>query len=546
MTLRQRKQQVLIAASKGQNGRKPIELRKQKVAIVDFSSNPANKNATGSPAPLESTTLDSLYESERRLRALVTASSDAVYRMSADWKEMHQLRRHMESQAFLAETEDTNANWLNEYIHLDDQPRVQAAIRAAIAQTSIFELEHRVIRADGTLGWTLSRAVPLLNDTGQICEWCGMASDVTERKLALERERESERQLHQVLEVTADGVFSLNTDWEFTYLNGSARRILATSGELLGRTYWEVYPENNHSDSIFFKNYHSAMNEGIPSDFEGYYPEPYESWFQVIVCPTPQGITVFFRDITATRKAAAALLQSEKLAAMGRLAATIAHEVNNPLEAVTNLIYLARTSDTLEEAIEYLGSADEELGRAAAITNQTLRFHKQSTHPSEATSFSLISGVLFLHQGRIKNSNVKVEERQRASVPALCFEGEIRQVISNLIGNATDAMQEKGGRLLMRSRSGRNWQTGQTGLVLTVADTGPGMSGKTLKRIFDAFYTTKGEAGTGLGLWVSSEIVARHHGSLRVRSSQKQAHSGTVFTLFLPFDAAVRSHVETD
>ena len=184
---------------------------------------------------------------------------------------------------------------------------------------------------------------------------------------------------------------------------------------------------------------------------------------------------------------------------MGRLAATIAHEVNNPLEAVTNLIYLARTSDTLEEAIEYLGSADEGLCRAAAITNQTLRFHKQSTHPSEATSFSLISGVLFLHQGRIKNSNVKVEERQRASVPLLCFEGEIRQVISNLIGNATDAMQEKGGRLLMRSRNRRNWQTGQTGLVLTVADMGPGMSGKTPKRIFDAFYTTKGEAGTGLG-----------------------------------------------
>ncbi len=326
-----------------------------------------------------------------------------------------------------------------------------------------------------------------------------MASDVTERKLALERERESERQLHQVLEVTAGGVFSLNTDWEFTYLNGNARRILATSGELLGRNYWEVYPENNHSDSIFFKNYHSAMNEGIRSDFEGYYPEPYESWFEVIVRPTPQGITVFFRDITATRKAAAALLQSEKLAAMGRLAATIAHEVNNPLEAVTNLIYLARTSDTLEEAIEYLGSADEGLCRAAAITNQTLRFHKQSTHPSEATSFSLISGVLFLHQGRIKNSNVKVEERQRASVPLLCFEGEIRQVISNLIGNATDAMQEKGGRLLMRSRNRRNWQTGQTGLVLTVADMGPGMSGKTPKRIFDAFYTTKGEAGTGLG-----------------------------------------------
>ena len=144
---------------------------------------------------------------------------------------------------------------------------------AAIAQKSIFELEHRVIRADGTLGWTLSRAVPLLNDTGQICEWCGMASDVTERKLALERERESERQLHQVWK--SQRVASQPEHGLGVHL--PERQCPQDPGDewrVLGRNYWEVYPENNHSDSIFFKNYHSAMNEGIRSDFEGYYPSP--------------------------------------------------------------------------------------------------------------------------------------------------------------------------------------------------------------------------------------------------------------------------------
>src|SRR6195952_377027 len=447
----------------------------------------------------------------------------------------------MEGQDFLADTEKINPNWLQDYIHPEDQPRVRAAIQEAIRTKSIFELEHRVIRADGSLGWTLSRAVPLLDEDGEITDWFGMATDVTERKLAQERERERDRQFRQVLEVTTDGVFNLDRNWNFTYLNGKAQTMLAASGELLGRNYWEVYPENNHEVSVFFENYHRAMDQGIPSDFEGYYPEPYESWFQAIVRPTLQGITVFFRDITASRRASAALIQSEKLAAMGRLTASIAHEINNPLEAVTNLIYLARTSETLEVAIKYLVNADQELRRAADITNQTLRFHKLSTQPTEVMSDRLIEEVLGVHRGRMINARVRVEARYRASQPICCFDGEIRQVLSNLIGNATDAMQAAGGRLLVRSRSGHNWHTGQEGLLLTVADTGPGMSEKTQKRMFEAFYTTKGMAGTGLGLWVSKEIIARHHGELRVRSSQDKTHPGTVFKMFLPFDAVNRS-----
>jgi signal transduction histidine kinase len=130
------------------------------------------------------------------------------------------------------------------------------------------------------------------------------------------------------------------------------------------------------------------------------------------------------------------------------------------------------------------------------------------------------------------NNQISVEKRKRATNPVYCFEGEIRQVLGNLIGNAIDSMPT-GGRLILRSRDATSWNNGVMGVVLTVADTGTGMSKEVQKRIFDAFYTTKGIGGTGLGLWISSEIIAQHHGELSMRSSQIAGMSGTVFSLFL-------------
>ena len=122
----------------------------------------------------------------------------------------------------------------------------------------------------------------------------------------------------------------------------------------------------------------------------------------------------------------------------------------------------------------------------------------------------------------------------------MCFDGEIRQVLNNLVGNALDAMPAGGGKVLLRSRDATNWRTGEQGLTITVADTGTGMSPQTLKKLFDAFYTTKGLGGTGLGLWISKEIVTRHRGTLLVRSRQTPGRSGTIFTMFLPYDAEAR------
>ena len=249
---------------------------------------------------------------------------------------------------------------------------------------------------------------------------------------------------------------------------------------------------------------------------------------------TVTAITAASLEITQQKKAEQALLQSEKLAVVGRLASSIAHEINNPLEAVTNLLYLAEQSDDMGEARPHLQAAEVELRRVAAITSQTLRFHKQASSPQAVSPEGLIESVLSIFQGRLANSKARVVGRYRARQSVRCFEGELRQVISNLVGNALDAMNGTRRELFLRTKLTRHGPNRQEGIVLTVADTGSGMDAETIARLFEPFFTTKGMLGTGLGLWVSKEIVDRHKGSLRVRSKQGSRISGTVFRLFLP------------
>jgi signal transduction histidine kinase len=258
------------------------------------------------------------------------------------------------------------------------------------------------------------------------------------------------------------------------------------------------------------------------------------------------GVIVLGVDVTEGKRAEQALMQSEKLAVVGRLASSIAHEINNPLEAVTNLLYLAQQSATNPETQQYLATAETELQRVSAIASQTLRFHRQATKPRPVSPVELFDGTLPLYRHKLINSQVAVERRDRTLRTVLCFDGEMRQVLNNLIGNAIDSMHGKGGRLLLRSREGWNWKAGRRGIYLTVADTGSGMSRSTLAKAFEPFFTTKGIGGTGLGLWISQEIVNRHRGSLRGRSSQSPNRSGTAFTLFLPFNEQSDSASQND
>jgi len=252
-------------------------------------------------------------------------------------------------------------------------------------------------------------------------------------------------------------------------------------------------------------------------------------------------------DTTQHKKSEEALRRSEKLAATGRLAASIAHEINNPLEAVTNLLYLLHEHSSLDaEALQYAEMAQHELARVSQITQQTLRFYRQSTQPAATRIREVLDSVLTLYRGRVHAAQIEVVRDYDEKAELHSFGGELRQLFANLVGNALDAMPH-GGTLTLRVRRGKDWSgSGQTGVRVVIADTGSGMTPAVRQRIFEPFYTTKEATGTGLGLWVSAEIVEKHHGRVRVRSRTATANgieqkSGTVFLLFFPHTAGLFS-----
>ena len=229
-----------------------------------------------------------------------------------------------------------------------------------------------------------------------------------------------------------------------------------------------------------------------------------------------------------------ALRRLEKLAAVGQEASTIAHEINNPLESLTNLLYLMRLSDSLDEIKGYVAVAQQELARVTEITVQTLRFHRQAAKPTEVDLHELADGVMALYSGRMLLRKIELEWRAREAPRVTCLEGEIRQVLNNLVRNALDAMSVPG-RLIIRVNATCEPAGERRGVRITIADTGEGIHPEMAGRLFELFQTTKEKTGTGLGLWVSRGIVEKHGGKIRVRS--RTGHrSGTVFAVWLPVD----------
>ena len=241
------------------------------------------------------------------------------------------------------------------------------------------------------------------------------------------------------------------------------------------------------------------------------------------------------RDYLAQRRQTEnALLQSEKLAVAGRLAASIAHEINNPLESVTNLLYLIGTSSTLEEVKLYSATAMDELTRVSEIAIHSLKFFRQLSKPTTVYLTELMDSALVLYRARLISACVAVQKDYRVCPPITAMAGELRQVIVNLVGNALDSMRGGGILRIRIDRSTEHSNGARQGMRLTIADSGSGIPSDIKNRLFEPFISSKGETGTGLGLWVSSEIIRKHGGSIKFKSSSLSPSTGTVFSIFLP------------
>jgi PAS domain S-box-containing protein len=247
------------------------------------------------------------------------------------------------------------------------------------------------------------------------------------------------------------------------------------------------------------------------------------------------GFTKVLRDETERLNTETSLRQSEKLAVVGRMASSIAHEINNPLEAVTNLVYLARSCENSPNVADLLLQAERELARVSHITTATLHFHRQTSEPCEIDVEEILESVLLLHEGRLKATQVATERRYGPHPTIFCLTNEIRQVFANLVSNAIDAMSKNPvpRRLTVRVRKALDSQSGEPGVRVMIADNGSGILEATRKHVFEPFFTTKTATGTGLGLWISAETMKRHEGTLRFRSRTAGVHRGTVFSVFL-------------
>lgn len=393
--------------------------------------------------------------------------------------------------------------------------------------------------------WTYGYS-PVYTSAGEIAGTLVVCTETTNTVLAERRQQHEMQRLADLFEQAPAFFAVLNgPEYVFEMINSPYQQLIGHRS-VLGKSVREAVPEAEGQNFLKLLDgvYHTGkayVGRGIPVQLARTPDQPLElRYLDFVYQPKREpdgsvsGVIVLGVDVTDAKRSEQILLQSEKLNAVGRLASTIAHEINNPLAAVTNLIYLAQSTAVNPEAKQFLAAAEIELRRVSGIANQTLQFHRQPTNPGPVTAASLIDATLPLYQGRISNARVKIERLDRARQPVICLDGEIRQVLSNLIANAIDAMSGEERRLLIRSRESTDWRTGRSGITLTVADTGCGIPAETISRIFEPFFTTKGNKGTGIGLWISREIIDRHRGSFKVRSRQTAHGSGTVVTLFLP------------
>ncbi len=360
-----------------------------------------------------------------------------------------------------------------------------------------------------------------------------------QRTLAETRAERSTREMAAIVEYSSDAIFSMDHEGLITTWNRTAENLFGyTSEQALGMRSNQLAPPERQAEVA--RNLQIFTSGGNVNPYQTERVRKDGTRLPVLLSLSSLrdgrgrivGASAIARDISAEKQSEEAVRRSEKLATAGRLAASIAHEINNPLEAVVNLLYLAREDSA--NAAQYLTMAEQEVGRVAQLAQQTLGFVRDTNSVGPINTAIVIEEILQLYSRKIEARQIRVVRRFREVGKITGYAGEMRQLLANLIVNAIEAMDQQGS-LQVRVAPGRDWRGEQEGVRVTVADNGSGIPLADLARIFEPFYTTKKDTGTGLGLWVSSGIVRKHGGSIRVRSRVEGRARGTVFSVFLPY-----------
>jgi PAS domain S-box-containing protein len=352
--------------------------------------------------------------------------------------------------------------------------------------------------------------------------------------------QDASQRLAAIVESSYDAIIGKDLNGIVTSWNPGAERMFGhTAEEMFGKSIRKIIPPEVLSDE---ERMMSAVARGERTEhFETLRRKKSGECIEVSLTLSPVfdgseivGVASIARDISQQKKVEQALRTSEKLAAMGRLAATIAHEINNPLEAIMNLVFLAQGCMKDGNGKLFLNQAQQELERVALLTKQTLGFYRENKGARELTLEEIVPPLVSAFSARSRLRQVSVETEFRQNPAIMGIPGEIRQLFANLLNNSIDAVAD-GGRIRIRvsaaqERSGRQ----RSGVRLTICDNGPGVAPELRNKLFEPFFTTKREVGTGLGLWITSNILRKHEGSIRLRSSVSPEKTWTAFSVFLP------------
>jgi PAS domain S-box-containing protein len=513
---------------------------------------------------------EALRESEQRLRLAQQAAGIGTFEWNVQTG-VNVWTPELEAMYGLARGEfgKTQLAW-EQLVHPEDRAAATGLVDRAFETGEPMQGEWRVIWRDGSVHWILGCCQVFKTADGKLMSLSGINIDITERKRAeaelgkhrqnleeLVRERtqqleaanaqlqaditerrrveealrESESQFRSLFDASPIAVLMTSPDGRALAANPAACAMLQMSEaeiRLAGRKglmdlsdprFAAALAEREQTGRVVATEltFIRANGERFPVELDS-----------VILPGSPPRAFIMLRDITERKRTEAALLRSQKLASLGRMAAAIAHEINNPLAAVTNLLFLAKeTKENPESTCHLLERADAELKRVAHITRQSLGFYREANAPAVMSVSTVLDSVLDLLNNRIQAKHAIVEKQWKADVQITAVAGELRQVFSNILSNSLDAI-DQGGTIKVRISAGKD------SVRVTLTDNGKGIPAGALQHVFEPFFTTKDRAGTGLGLWVSHEIIEKHGGKIQVRSHAQGSRRGTAFSVVLP------------